>query len=128
MDPPRVLIVMAAQWPRALLRAALRQEGYDALGARDLGEALSYPAVEENRGPVRLLILDQEVLEGNDQLLAELLERHHDALTLVLASAFRPSVQGAWPRVLRHPVAIADIIKTTQELLPLSSAAVHPID
>ncbi|HEY3013024.1 MAG TPA: hypothetical protein VGJ36_09775 [Gemmatimonadales bacterium] len=119
---------MAAQWPRALLRAALRQEGYDALGARDLGEALSYPEVEEKRGPVRLLILDQDLLRGNDELVAELLGRHHDALTLVLESAFHPSISGAWSQVLRHPVTIADISKTTQELLPLPSEAAHPLD
>jgi hypothetical protein len=126
--PPRVLIVQAAQWPRALLRAALRQEGYDALGARDLTEALAYPESEEKRGPVRLIILDQELLEGHASLLAELLGRHHDVLTLVLESAFRPPVQESWPHVLRHPVTIAEIVQTTQKLLPLPSAALHPLD
>jgi hypothetical protein len=110
------------------LRAALRHEGYDALGARDLEEALSYPEEEGERGPVRLMILDQEVLEGHDSLLAELLGRHRDALTLVLESAFHPPVAGDWQRVLRHPVTIADIVNTTQQLLPLPSTAVHPID
>jgi hypothetical protein len=126
--PPRVIIVQAAQWPRALLRAALRHEGYDALGARDLPEALSYPEQEAKRGPVRLIILDQEVLEGHDSLLTELLGRHHDVLTLVLESAFRPPLQGSWPHVLRHPVTIAEIVQTTQQLLPLPSASVHPIE
>ena len=129
METPRVLIVMAAQWPRALLRAALRHEGYDALGARDLREALSYSDEEEReRGPVRLIILDREVLEGHDSFLAELLERHRDALRLVLESAFHPSVEGAWQRVIRHPATIADIVETTRELLPLPPAAAHPID
>jgi hypothetical protein len=126
--PPRVLIVQAAQWPRALLRAALRHEGYDALGARDLTEALAYPEEEGERGPVRLIILDQEVLVGHDSLLAELMGRHRDPLTLVLESAFHPAVAGAWQRVLRHPVTIAEIVRTTQELVPLPSPAVHPID
>ena len=126
--PPRVLIVQPAQWPRALLRAALRHEGYDALGARDLTEALSYPESEERRGPVRLIILDQEALEGHDSLIAELTRHYPDALTLVLESALRPSVQASWPHVLRHPVSIADIVNTTQQLIPLSSPAAHPID
>src|SRR5512142_2916514 len=39
--PPRILVVMPAQWPRALVRAELRERGYDAAGARDLLEALS---------------------------------------------------------------------------------------
>lgn len=126
--PPRVLIVQAAQWPRALLRAALRQEGYDALGARDLSEAMTYPESEERRGPVRLIIVDQEGLAGQDSSLAELLSRHEGALLLVLESAFRPSGQASWPHVLRHPVTIADIVRTTQQLLPLSSAVANPID
>jgi hypothetical protein len=111
------------------LRATLRHEGYDALGARDLKEALSYSDEEEHeRGPVRLIILDREVLEGHDSFLAELLERHHGALRLVLESAFHAPVSGVWHRVLRHPVTIADIVRTTQELVPLASAAVRPID
>jgi hypothetical protein len=110
------------------LRAALRHEGYDALGARDLTEALDYPESEAKRGPVRLIILDQEVLEGHDSLVAELLGRHREALTMVLESAFRPAVQGSWQHVLRHPVTIAEIVQTTQQLLPLSSAAAHPMD
>jgi hypothetical protein len=109
------------------LRAALRHEGYDALGARDLKEALSYSDEEEHeRGPVRLIILDREVLEGHDSFLAELLERHRDALRLVLESAFYPPVQGPWQHVLRHPVSIADIVSTAQRVLPLPAA--HPMD
>jgi hypothetical protein len=123
-----VLIIQAAQWPRALLRAALRHEGYDALGAQDLTEALAYPESEAKRGPVRLIILDQEVLEGHDSLVAEILGRHREALTLVLESAFHPAVQGTWQHILRHPVTIADIVRTTQELVPLSSSAAHPLD
>jgi hypothetical protein len=129
METPRVLIVMAAQWPRALIRAALRQAGYDALGAADLREALAYPAEEEQRGPVRLIILDQSVLRGpDDKLAGELVDRHAGALTLVLESAFHPSVEGVWQRVIRHPATIADIVETARELLPLPPAAAHPMD
>jgi hypothetical protein len=126
--PPRVLIVQAAQWPRALLRAALRHEGYDALGARDLKEALSYSDEDVERGPVRLIIFDRDVLEGHDSLATELMGRHPEALTLALESAFHPSIEGSWPRVLRHPVTIADIVQTIQQIVPLPSAAVHPVD
>jgi hypothetical protein len=137
METPRVLIVMAAQWPRALIRAALRQAGYDALGATDLREALTYlrealtyPVEEEQRGPVRLIILDQSVLRDPDdkKVSGELVDKHAGALTLVLESAFHPSVEGVWQRVIRHPATIADIVETTRELLPLPPAAAHPID
>jgi hypothetical protein len=111
------------------LRAALRHEGYDALGARDLKEALLYSDEEEReRGPVRLIIFDRDVLEGHDSLVAKLTGRYPEALAMVLESAFHPSVEGSWPRVLRHPVTIADIVQTVQELVPLASPAVHPLD
>jgi hypothetical protein len=128
-NTPRVLIVMPAQWPRALIRAALRDAGYDALGARDLNEALSYPAVEDDRGPVGLIILDQEAMQApEDSKASQLMGQHPEARTLVLESAFRPSTQGSWEHVLRHPVTITDIVAKTQQLLPLPAPAVHPID
>src|SRR4051794_25621490 len=71
----RVLIVMRAHWPRALIRATLREAGYDALGARDLDEALTYPAKEAARGSVRLILLDQRAVSGKDDpRLRQLLE------------------------------------------------------
>jgi hypothetical protein len=128
-NTPRVLIVMPAQWPRALIRAALRDAGYDALGARDLNEALSYPAVEDDRGSVGLIILDQEAMPApEDSTASQLMRQHPEARTLVLESALRPSTQGSWEHVLRHPVTIADIVAKTQQLLPLPAPAVHPID
>jgi hypothetical protein len=128
MEAPRVLIVMAAQWPRALLRAALREAGYDALGAPDLQEALLYPEAEAGRGPVGLIVVDQEVIEGaGDARLAELSGRHSAASTLLLQSAFQSPVAGPWQQVLRHPVAIADVVSAVQRLLPLPAAA-QPMD
>src|SRR3954470_19927901 len=54
--PPRVLLVMPDQWPRALLRAALRDAGYDAVGAPGLSAALRYRPAVADRGPVRLVV------------------------------------------------------------------------
>jgi hypothetical protein len=124
----RILIVMAAQWPRALLRAELREAGYDALGARDFDEAMSYPKEEPGRGPVRLIILDQAALEGGDDpRLKELLRLHTDAETLLIAGAFQPPSPGQWRRVLHHPTTIAEIIQAAEQLLP-PPAATHPLD
>src|SRR5437667_11841947 len=60
--PPRILLVMPAQWPRALLRAALREEGYDASGTRAVNGALYQAAPDPARGPVRLVLADQDAL------------------------------------------------------------------
>jgi hypothetical protein len=117
--PGRILIVMPAQWPRALLRAELREAGYDALGARDLDEALTYPKEETGRGRVGLIILDQAAIRGaDDPRLKELLRQHSDAETLLIAGAFQPPSPGHWRQVLRHPTTIAEIIQAVQRLLP----------
>jgi hypothetical protein len=126
--PPRVLIVMAEQWPRAQLRAALREAGYDALGASDLDEALTYPAVERGRGPVRLVVLDQAVLQGGrDAAVPGLLREHGEPATLVLGSVMARPPSGPWSQVLQRPASIADIMRAVQALLELPATA-HPID
>src|SRR3954454_21547300 len=80
--PPRVLLVMPEQWPRALLRAALREAGYDALGAPGLPGAIRYPVHPGDRGPVRLVLLDQAALADDEAaaLLGTLLHRHGDPI------------------------------------------------
>ena len=123
LDSARILIVMTAQWPRALLRAELREAGFDALGARDLDEALTYPAEEAGRGPVRVIILDQAAVpSGSDPRLRALLQGHPEAQTLLIAGALQPSLPGPWRQVLRHPTTIADISRTAQQLLPPTPA------
>ena len=124
----RILIVMADQWPRALLRAELREAGYDALGARDLNEAAAYPREEAGRGPVQVIILDQSVIpSSSDPGLLALLQTHPKAQTVLVAGAFQPTLSGPWAQVLRHPTSIAEISRTAQQLLP-PPAATHPLD
>jgi hypothetical protein len=127
--PPRVLIVMADQWPRAQLRAALREAGYDAIGAPDLDEALTYPGVERGRGPVRLVVLDQAVLQGgHESAVAGLLRQHGEPATLLLASAMTVPPSGPWSQVLQRPASIADIMRVVKALLKLPAATARPID
>jgi hypothetical protein len=121
---PRVLVIMADQWPRALLRAALREVGYDAIGARDLIEALAYPATDPQRGPVRLLILDQPVLQtGDELLLPRLCRRHGEPGVLLLAPGIRPPPKGPWQRVMQRPVTLGQVVEAARALVPLPSAA-----
>ena len=113
--PPRVLVVMPAQWPRALLRAELRERGYDAAGARDLLEALSED--EPAEGPVRLILIDQDALaEGDAQLLLDLVRRlvgHHPAATVFL---------------LTGTMRISEIVTTVPQAVPLPPGERHPLD
>jgi hypothetical protein len=125
---PRVLLVMPDQWPRALLRAELREMGYDAVGARDVAQALRYPAARPDRGPVGAILVDSAALvdPGADRLPA-LLERHAGAATVLVAPAGE-AAGGSWRRVLHRPLSIGDIAGVIRDLLPLPPAAAHPID
>src|SRR6476646_3571949 len=90
--PPRVLLIMPDQWPRALLRAALREAGYDALGAPGLGGALRYRPITPDRGPVGVVVVDQAALgsEGKTVQLDALLRRHPGAMPVLLARTTMP--------------------------------------
>jgi len=121
---------MPAQWPRALIRAALREAGYDAVGTQSLGTSLRIPADEPQRGPVRVVIVDQPALAAAeaDTQLAALLARHRGAATLLVAQAIVAPSKRTWPRVIRRPVSVADIAQAVQSLLPLAAAQRHSID
>ena len=132
--PPRVLLVMPDQWPRALLRAALREAGYDALGAPGVPGALRYRPVARDRGSIGVLIVDQAALsesaDGAD--LAALLQRHPGATPILLARATStgpgPASPIAWARVIRRPASIAELVAAVEAALPLPPDSRHPLD
>jgi DNA-binding response OmpR family regulator len=127
--PPRILLVMPAQWPRALLRAALREEGYDASGTRAMTGALYQAAPDPARGPVRLVLLDQDALgETAVGLIDDLRSRISDAPMVLLAPATRRVQEGPWTRVIRRPISIAALVQAIESLAPLPPGARHPID
>ena len=113
--PPRVLVVMPDQWRRALLRGALREAGYDAVGARGVRNARMVQPDLPDRGPVRLLVIDQDTL--GDAEIAEvesLRQRHRDPEAILLARATIQPPRGPWTRVLRRPVSIAELVNAVE--------------
>jgi DNA-binding response OmpR family regulator len=127
--PPRVLLIMPAQWPRALLRAALREEGYDASGTRAVNGALYQAAPDPARGPVRLVLVDQDAVDENQVgLIEQLRDRISGAPMLLMAPATRRVQEGPWARILRRPISIAALVQVIQSLVPLPAGARHPID
>ena len=134
--PPQVLLVMPEQWPRALLRAALREVGYDALGAPGLAGALRYRPEAPGRGAVGLVLVDQAVLRGDEAFptLTTLLRRHGDPAAILLTrAATMPGSPGQaepvpWARVIRRPVSIEGIVAAVRDLLPLPPGSSGPID
>jgi DNA-binding response OmpR family regulator len=126
-----VLVVMPEQWPRALLRSALREAGYDAVGTRNLSSAQRIPAAMPGRGPVRLVVLDQGAIDGaGEDLLPRLLAAHGHPATLLIArsTSAMPTGGAQWRRVLHRPVSVADIAGAVQSLLPLPAEQRRPID
>ena len=120
---------MSDQWPRAHLRSALREAGYDAVGTRDLQNALRLAPVATDRGPVRLVVLDQQVLHAEaDAQLREVRERFADPRLLLVASALSTHPAGEWARVIARPLSVADIVVAVQALLPLPAELRRPID
>jgi hypothetical protein len=131
---PRILIVMRDQWPRATLRAALREVGYDAIGTRSLPGALAYPAHVAGRGPVRAIVVDgsavspSAVTQQIGEELAALLQRYGAVPLLLLASAVHADPPGAWTRVVRRPFSIQEVVQTISDMVPLASELRRPID
>jgi DNA-binding response OmpR family regulator len=124
-----VLLVMPEQWPRALLRAALREVGYDAVGTRDLMDALRVQPDASERGPVRAIVVDQAALPSRGiSPFTRLLEQHGNPPAILLARPTRAHPEGPWSRVLQRPVSVADIVAAVQELVPLEPAARQPVD
>jgi hypothetical protein len=109
-----------------VLRAALREVGYDAVGTRDGVEALSVRADAPDRGPVGLIIADQDSV--TERAIAALRDRNPGAPMVLLARATRQAPQGDWRRVLRRPFSIADVVTATEELLPLQAPLRRPLD
>jgi hypothetical protein len=129
--PPRILLVMPAQWPRALLRAALREVGYDAIGTRTVKGARVLLLSGEGRGPVRLILIDQDALTEDAQEDLEMLRRGSDAplVPLVLvAPATRRVSEGGWTGVLRRPLTVGELAQAIERLVPLLPAARRPVD
>jgi hypothetical protein len=127
--PPRVLVVMGDQWRRSLIRAALREAGYDAVGARELRQALLVRASLPGRGSVRVLIVDQDALIDTDGATANGLTRQlGEADAILIARATIRPPDGPWSRVLRRPVSVAEIVRAVEELAPLHPGMKHAID
>lgn len=127
---------MPDQWPRALLRAALREAGYDAVGAPGLPGALHYRATAPDRGPVGLVVIDQEALREPEaeRELTGLIERHGSPELMLLArggpTAPLPpaAAEASWRHIVRRPASIAELVNAVRAVLPLAPDARRPLE
>lgn len=126
---PRIVIVSNDQWVRAGLRGELRERGYDAVGARDVADAVHASRPDPGRGPVRLVLVDQTLLGA--ELEADAIERLHRATwrarLVLVAPANRKEAAGPWTDILRRPITVGDIADYISQILPDEHTA-GPID
>jgi hypothetical protein len=126
--PPRVVVVLRDQWTRALLRAALREDGYDAIGSPGVRETFRVPRDDPARGPVRLLIVDQDALGSVPALVPALIDRLGGPPTILIRRVTKAFPTGEWSRVLQRPVSVDDVVVAARGLVPLPSERRHPVD
>ena len=114
---------------RAGLRAELRERGHDALGARDLTEALREIRPTSDRGPVGLVVIDQSTLGEvmTVDALEQLRARVSDLPVVLIAPGNRETAEGDWTTVLRRPISIGDIADFVRRLIPDAPSA-SPLD
>ena len=118
---------MPDQWRRALLRAALREVGYDAVGTRNVSAGTRFPAKDPGRGDVKLIIIDQDALDEGEAPVDALIKTH-GAVSILIARSTIAAPPGPWQRILSRPLAIDDIVAAVQSLLSLAAERRHPID
>lgn len=111
-------MVSGEQWPRALLRAELREAGYDAIGASTLAGALRHQPEAAGRGPVRLVVVDDTATVVDPVALEELRRRYPGVRLVVVHRAGAPT-PGPWAAKLPRPVTIGDIVASVRRLVPL---------
>lgn len=121
MRRPRVLIIAADRSPRALIRAQLREAGYDAVGAASLRTALSQPLDAPELGPVDAVLVDQATLAAPaaPSLLHQLASKHPRGRLILLARGTGRLPPGRWDAVLRRPIRVGEIVATVERLAPL---------
>jgi len=105
----KTVFVVGRDWKfRALLRAELREEGYDARGFETLEEA----ATQLDARPAALVFDTAESAAADAKELAQLATRLR---VLVIAAADEP-LPATEARVLRRPVPLAAIVAVVREL------------
>ncbi|MGH9862096.1 MAG: hypothetical protein ACRD35_01585 [Candidatus Acidiferrales bacterium] len=108
----KTVLVVGRDWQfRALVRAQLREEGFEALGFDSLNDAQ-----EETTGaaPPALVVIDTtETSPEEKQQMAELAER----LPVLVVAAAQESLGNARLQVLRRPGAVSTVVKEAERIV-----------
>jgi DNA-binding response OmpR family regulator len=116
---PSIWIISLETWPRALLRAELIEQGYDARGYLTIEQAL----VELMRNPAgkpQVIILDLNAQTITHALLSAL--EREGVPTVILGGAVElndpVTSKFAWAGVLRRPFTVGEVATLIKRLAP----------
>lgn len=115
--PPDIVLI-GATWPaRALLRAQLKEEGYEvvATDAWPIPRQFLCPGIRPG-----LIIVDLQDLPGMEQALSELRSLMRPDRVLVVTALGTPTpdeIRTLGFRVMARPVTIEEIVRTAAEML-----------
>ncbi len=105
----KTILVVGRDWKfRALLRAQLREEGYDALGFETLKDADT-----ETAGAAALVFDTTDALPGDWQ---PVLQHLAAQLPVVIIASTQEEANVAGVRLLRRPLSLGDILTAVREL------------
>lgn len=108
----KTILVVGRDWKfRALLRAQLREEGFDALGFETLGEAIE-ELTRTAPAPAVVVFDTTDATAPEKAQLAELAER----LPVLLVASAQEPVEPARLRLLRRPVALGAVVREVKSL------------
>jgi DNA-binding response OmpR family regulator len=106
----KTVLVVGRDWKfRALLRAQLREEGYDALGFEALQDAESEAAV------AAALLFD--TTDARPDEWHPVLQRLSGQLPVVVVANATEAAEIPGARVLRRPLSVADVVQAVHELI-----------
>jgi CheY-like chemotaxis protein len=106
----KTILIVGREWKfRALLRAQLREEGYEALAFETLQDA------EAERASGAALVFD--TAECKPEEWRPQLEQLAASLPVVVVAGADEPVDIAWARILRRPVRLADVVSALQEVI-----------
>lgn len=118
---PRVIVVEPDQWPRAIMRAALIEAGYDAIGSRGLAASLRIPAADPVRGSVVAVVVDNDALAAASiDVGRSFRQRFRGAAMVLIARPTRAAARGSWAAVLKRPASVADVVDAVRRVAPLA--------
>lgn len=122
----RILVITSDGAVASSLKNELTAEGFEALISDHLPRALSLPAIEENRGPFQVIVVEQANMQGWNRALYDLLViKHQGPVSILIAPSRSNVVPGSWFKVLFPPLNLQELVNEVREAYSQKLKADH---